>query len=39
MEKEQKKEYTMPALKVIELKNQANLLQSSDPSPWNGEGN
>ena len=36
---EQKKEYVAPAIKIVELKRQANLLQGSgDPPIWGGEG-
>ena len=37
-ETEQKKEYKIPAMEVVELKHQAQLLQdSSDPSTTHGE--
>ena len=40
METEQKKEYTAPSLKVVELKHKPVLLEDSgvEPAIWIGEG-
>ena len=38
-EQKQKKEYSSPEMKIVELNHQANLLQGSgsEPPPWAGE--
>ena len=37
--KEQKKEYTVPAMRIAKLKRQVLLIQDSDPPGWGGYGN
>ena len=38
-EQNQKKEYTSPEMKIVELRHETNLLQGSgsEPPPWAGE--